>query len=51
MRLVKTMVVGARLQTFYSGVSRADLRELVGLGERIEARLARLETQAPAAPG
>jgi hypothetical protein len=49
MRLVKTMVVGARLQTFYSGVSRADLRELVGLGERIEARLARLDPQEPAA--
>ncbi|HEY5681583.1 MAG TPA: hypothetical protein VIS55_16050 [Pseudomonadales bacterium] len=48
MRLVKTMVVGARLQTFYSGVSRADLRELVGLGERIEARLARLDPQEPA---
>ena len=51
MRLVKTMVVGARLQTFYSGVSRADLRELVGLSERIEARLARLEPPAPAASG
>ncbi|NIP15190.1 MAG: hypothetical protein GWM88_10910 [Pseudomonadales bacterium] len=49
MRLVKTMVVGARLQTFYAGVSRADLRELVGLGERIEARLARLEPQMPGA--
>jgi hypothetical protein len=51
MRLVKTMVVGARLQAFYSAVSRADLRELVGLGERIEARLAHLEPQTPAASG
>lgn len=51
MRLVKTMVVGARLQAFYAGVSRADIRELVGLGERIEARLALLERQSPAVSG
>ncbi|MEM7220628.1 MAG: hypothetical protein AAF515_19860 [Pseudomonadota bacterium] len=50
MRLIKTLLVGNRLQAVFEASNRADVRELIEATERIEARLEMPVAPAPVEP-